>query len=279
MKHKGTVLLLFSLGMLLLSFSTSHLAVKERRENLGISYSLDIDSFSAGLMKVFAGEFKGLLADYLVLEAGAFIGGNEYLSEEQWEKVALAFEQSLRLDPYFQQTYLQVQGDLTWWGEMPEKAISLLDISRKHRPWDWYPGYYMGFDHYYFLKDYARASEVFLDTAKIKGAPVLLAVLGGRLAVKGGRTEAAIVLLESMLGDPELQEADKKEIKERMVALQGVLVLENAVKKYKDHRGAYPPSLETLVDEGLLHQLPENPYADHFFFNHEDGHVSFDEVG
>jgi len=279
MKRKGTAVLLFSLGLLLFSFSTSHLAIKERRKELGVSYSFHIDAFSAGLMKMFAGEFKGLLADYLVLEAGAFIGSNQGISQEQWEKVALAFEQSLQLDPYFQQTYLEVQGELPWWADMPEKTISLLDISRKHRPWDWCPGYYMGFDYYYFLKDYAKASERFLDTAKIKGAPLLLAVLGGRLALKGGRTEAAIILLQSMLEDPELDDAEKREIKERTVALRGVLLLENAIKEYKQHRDTYPPSLEALVDEGLLEQLPENPYADHYFYNHEDGHVSFDEVG
>ena len=279
MKRKGTVLLLLLLGLLLFSFSTSHLAVKERRKDLGVSYSLHIDSFSAGLMKIFAGEFKGLLADYLVLEAGAFIGSNQDISQDQWEKIALAFEQSLQLDPYFQQTYLHVQGDLPWWAKMPEKTISLLDISRKHRPWDWYPGYYMGFDYYYFLRDYANASDLFLDTAKIKGAPVLLAVLGGRLALKGGRTEAAIVLLQSMLEDPELHDVEKKEITERMVALRGVLLLESAIEEYKHLRGAYPPSLETLVEEGLLHHLPENPYVDHYFYNHEDGHVSFDKPG
>ncbi|MDY6951548.1 MAG: hypothetical protein SWE60_08550 [Thermodesulfobacteriota bacterium] len=279
MKHKGTVLLLLFLGLLLFSFSTSHLAVKEKRDALGVSYSFHIDAFSAHLMKIFAGEFRGLLANYLVLEAGAFMGSNQTISQEQWEKIAMAFEQSLQLDPYFQQTYLQLQGDLPWWADMPEKAISLLDISRRHRPWDWYPGYYMGFDYYYFLKDYAKASDLFLETAKINGAPVLLAVLGGRLAVKGGRTEAALVLLDSMLEDPELHDTEVKEIRERIAALRGVLVLEKAVESYKNNRGTYPPSLERLVEEGLLQALPQNPYADRFFYNGQDGHVSFDRHG
>jgi tetratricopeptide (TPR) repeat protein len=279
MKHKGAAILLLSLGLLLVSFSMSHLAVKERRKDLSTNYSLKVDSFSAGLMEVFAGEFKGLLADYLVLEAGAFIGSNQNISQEQWEEVALAFEQALQLDPYFQQTYLLVQGELTWWADMPEKTIALLEISRKHRPWDWYPGYYTGFDYYYFLGNYAKASELFLDTAQIKGAPVLLAVLGGRLALKGGRTEAAIVLLQSMLEDPELHDTERTEIKERMVALRGVLLLENAIKEYKQRRGTHPPSLERLLDEGIVERLPENPYADHYFYNPEEGDVSFDEAG
>jgi len=278
MKTRAIVLLLLSLAVLVVLYSTSRKAVSASRLDLSVDYRLHAGSLPPDLIKLLAGEFKGLLADYLLLEIGSLTGGNRGIDPEEWEKIALTLAQSLELDPYFEQTYVYVQGLLPWSAEMPEKAIELLSISRDHRPWDWRPGYYVGFDYYYFLKDYSRASEAFLDTSRIKDAPVLLAVLGSRFALRIGRTKAAIVLLQSMLEDPELHEAYRKEISDRITALTGVLLLGNAIAKYKERYDAYPPSLETLIEDGLVHQLPENPYYDSYFYDEKDGGVFFDKV-
>ncbi|MDY6990209.1 MAG: hypothetical protein SWQ30_19375 [Thermodesulfobacteriota bacterium] len=279
MRTKAIVLLLLCLAIMTVLYSKSRAALSASRLDLSIDYRLHVSSLPPEVMKIFAGEFKGLFADYLLLEIGSLTGSGRDIGPEEWEKIALTFAQSIELDPYFEQTYLYVQGILPWDAEMAEKAIELLDISRKHRPWDWRPGYYLGFDYYYFLKDYSRASEAFLDTAKIEGAPVLLAVLGGRFALRSGRTEAAMALLQSMLEDPELHEAEKKEITQRMVALEGVLSLERAIAEYKNRYETYPPALDTLMEEGFLQKMPENPYADKYFYNEAHGEVLFDELG
>jgi tetratricopeptide (TPR) repeat protein len=279
MKTRAIVLLFLCLAFLILLYAKSHVALSASRQDLSVDYRLHVSSLPPDIMKIFAGEFKGLFADYLLLEIGSLTGSERQIQPEEWEKIALAFSQTMELDPYFEQTYIYVQGILPWEAELPERAIDLLNISRDHRPWDWRPGYYVGFDYYYFLKDYSRASEAFLDTAKIEGAPVLLAVLGGRFAVRGGRTEAAMALLRSMIENPELHEAEKKEITQRMIALKGVLLLERAIEEYKDRYETYPPSLETLIETGLLQRMPENPYADKYFYNEADGEVLFDKLG
>jgi tetratricopeptide (TPR) repeat protein len=279
MKTRAIVLLFLCLAFLILLYAKSHVALSASRQDLSVDYRLHVSSLPPDIMKIFAGEFKGLFADYLLLEIGSLTGSERQIQPEEWEKIALAFSQTMDLDPYFEQTYIYVQGILPWDAELPERAIDLLNISRDHRPWDWRPGYYVGFDYYYFLKDYSRASEAFLDTAKIQGAPVLLAVLGGRFAVRGGRTEAAMALLQSMIEDPELHEAEKKEITQRMIALKGVLLLERTIEEYKDRYKTYPPSLETLIETGLLQRMPENPYADKYFYNEADGEVLFDKLG
>ena len=278
MKSKFFILLILSLCLLVLFYVAGFTAIKEARQSLSVNYRLNVSSLPPDLLRIFAGEFKGLVADYLLLEIASFIGTNKKLSQDEWNRIALAFEQTLNLDPYFEQTYILVQGLLPWEAKMPQKAISLLDISRINRPWDWRPGYYMAFDWYYFLHDYAKASEAFLEAARIKGAPVLLAVLGGRFAVKGGTTQAAIVLLKSMLNDPEIDEYKEKEISDRIEALKSVLLLESAIKKYKDLYNDFPESLEALIEKGFLDQLPKNPYADRYFYNQDDGQVFFDKI-
>ncbi len=278
MKTKRTVI--FSLCLILSAscFIASSLAVREGRKNLGVRYTLRIKPVPPEAITVLAGEFKGLMADYILLEIGSFIGSNKKISQDQWEEVCLGFRQAQRLDPYFQQTYLMAQGFLTWDAKRPDTAIEILDDSRRHRPWDWRPGYYMGFDYYYFLNDYAKASEAFLEAARIKNAPLLLAVLGGRLALKGKRVETAILMLKTMLDDPALDEKSKKEIGDRIEALKGVLLIENAVKGYRTLYGAPPPSLEILVEKGLLAKIPKNPYSESYYYDREKGEVFFDEI-
>lgn len=260
-------------------FFASSLAVKENREDLGANYSLRINPLPGKIIPLFAGEFKGLLADHILLEIGAFVGSNKKISTDEKEKIRLGLEQALILDPYFMQTYLFTQALLSWDCKMPEEAIRLLEISRKHLPWDWRPGYYIGFDYYYFLNDYSKASEIFLETARIKNSPLLIALLGSRFAFKSKKTEGAIFLLTDMLKDPELNENNKEDISKRIAGLKGVLLIENALENYKKAFNAYPPKLNALMEKNFLKNLPPNPYYKTYLYRQKDGRVFFDKTG
>ena len=278
MKTRRIIILSLYFLLFVFSFIASNLAVKKDRKDLGARYYLQINPLPPEAIKLFAGEFKGLMADYILLEIGSFMGGNRRISQDQWKKVCLGFKQAQRLDPYFQQTYLLAQGFLPWGAKKPDTAVKILDVSRKHRPWDWRPGYYMGFDYYYFLNDYSRASESFLEAARVKNAPLLLAVLGGRLALKGKRAEAAVLMLKNMLNDPALDDKSRQEISDRVEALEGVLLMEKAIKQYRLRYGDYPPSLKILIEKGLLAEMPKNPYSDRYYYSSENGEVYFDEI-
>lgn len=220
MKKTTIILLGACLSVFFVANVFCHRHINNRRKDLLINYTPPNISLSNDFVKIVAGEFKGLMADYLLLEIGSFIGSGQIIYTDDWKKVCRSFEQVLALDPYFQQTYLYVQGNLPGDAKMPKKAIEFLDISRKHRPWDWRPGHYMGFNYYFYLNDYANASEIFLETAKIKDAPVLMALLGGRFALKSQRTEAALILLNSMLEDETLDDKSRKEIEQRIQDLK-----------------------------------------------------------
>lgn len=278
MKIKGIVLFAVCFVLIAVCYFYSQNEVKAIRSSLGISYRLQVMPVSPKALRIVAGEFKGILANYLLMEIAAHIGSNQALSREEWEKTVLAFKQTLTLDPYFQQAYLTVQGFLPWEADMTREAIELLEVSKKHRVWEWRPGYYMGFDYYFFLKDYANASEEFLEAGKMPDAPPLVAVLGARFAQRSGRTRAAIRLLRSMLADKGFRKWKEQDIQDRIKALQGVLVLEQAVTAYKRQHGGYPDVLEDLVKEGFISQLPENPYYDSYEYDEQTGQVFFDEL-
>ena len=231
----------------------------------------------ADLIKILAGEFRGVWADYMLLEVGSFVGSNQHAAQKDYRNIYHALKQSMVLDPYFQQTYLLVQGILPWKANMPKEAIALLQVSREKRFWDWRPGHYQAFDYYYFLNDYAEASKVLLETAKIKGTPVVLAILGARFAVKSQQTRAAATILKQMLLNKNLDKDYRLELEERLEALEGVMVLESAVSVYKKRFGHLPPSLSALQDTGVLTAIPKNPYKA-YLYDPSTGRVAFDTV-
>lgn len=262
----------------ILANMVSHTALRRSRVEIKKTYQSPQSHLPADVVKMLAGEFKGLVADYLLLEVGSFIGSNREGTLQDYQNVYKALKQSLVLDPYFQQTYIFAQGTLPWEAVMPEKAIELLHISSKHRTWDWFPEQYLGFDYYYFFNDYAKASEVFLEAAQKKNAPLIFSHLGTRFAHRVGRTEAAIALLQNQLSTQELVPHDRREIEIRLSALKGVRMLEQAIDAYHKQHGAYPASLSQLIDSRLLKQMPANPYGEHYIYNAETGSVAFDKV-
>jgi tetratricopeptide (TPR) repeat protein len=213
------------------------------------------------ILEIAAGEFKGILADYLLLKASVFLGGRYKTTENDWLAVYHLFKQSLALDPYFFQTCYFIQAILPWEAKMPEKAVELLDISRKHRYWDWQPGYYIGFDYFYFLKDNNKAAKQLMEAAKIPGAPRIISSLASRMAHKSGQTELAIAFLQTMY-DKAKDENTRAFLQDRIKAHTGILVLEKAVLLFWQKYDYIPGSLDDLVLKGIISELPENPYGD-----------------
>jgi hypothetical protein len=276
-KLNTVVVFIFSIAILSTNIG-AHLQLRDMRADLQVAYKAPRAALPPEIMRLVAGEFKGLWANYMLLEVGSFEGSQQARTEEDFRSIYRGLKQSLVLDPYFQQTYLLAQGILPWAGKMPQEANEILDVARRHRTWDWRPGHYMGFNYYYFLNDYAKAAEVFLESAQIPDAPVLLAVLGARFAQRAEQIPAAIDLLAGMVQDENLPDYHRVELVNRLVALKGVLQLESTVTRYREIHGVLPMALETLVAVGLLSELPENPYGDTFFYDSKTGRVAFDTV-
>ncbi|MHB1015258.1 MAG: hypothetical protein ACYC2W_08275 [Desulfurivibrionaceae bacterium] len=216
------------------------------------------------------GEFKGLMADYLTLEAGAELGtevvrnpaGGFRVVKKQydWPGIHRLFVASQTLDPSFAQTYIVAQGWLPWDAGMVKETQDILAVAAKNRPWDWQPTHAMGFNAYYFLKQPGEAGKFFLAAAKVPNAPSFLTILGARLAQKGGETETAIVIMKSMLANKNPEEPGYADMVDRLHALEGSLLIEQAAHRYEKAMGRKPSSLAELTASGMLPALPPNPY-------------------
>ncbi|MGB9500452.1 MAG: hypothetical protein ACKVE4_12090 [Dissulfuribacterales bacterium] len=224
-----------------------------------------------------SGEFKGLTADLVILEAGAYIGKDDKRKDQDWEGITRLFRLAMALDPYFLHTCTLIQGFLPWEAGMVEDALDLLSISKASRLWDWRPAYFMGFDNYYFLGRNAEAGRLLLEAASIPEAPTFLALIGARLSYKGGQTQAAIALLKTMLAQQDETDPAYEDVRARLAALNGVRILEVAIGQFKKQFGRRPGQLTELVETGILGKLPENPYGLPYCLG-KDGTVLFDSA-
>ncbi len=237
-------------------------------------------------LKALAGEFKGLAADLMVLDIGAQLGtevvrdakgGYRIVTKHfDWDGIARLFVSSQALDPSFQQTFMLAEGWLPWEPPgMVAETQEILKTAARNRPWDWQPTHIIGFNTYYFLNRPGEAGQIYLEAAKTPHAPPFLAIIGARLAQKGGQTEAAIAVMKSMLSEKNSEEPGYADMFDRLHALEGVLVLEKALQQYEKTFGQKPSELVDLTNRGILATLPENPYNLPYCLD-ENGVIYFD---
>lgn len=265
---------LSSFLLFLLLYITSYSLLQKQSDDQG-----KLNKSSAGIWNLppvallaISGEFKGLVADYLVLEAGAQLGtelrrnpegGFRIVKKEyNWSQIHKIFVASQMLDPSFAQTFLLAQGWLPWDGGMVKEANSILQTASDNRPWDWQPLRTMAFNYYFFDNQPAVAGRLFLEAAQRPKAPSFLTIVGARLAQKGGDTEAALVLMKSVLDDKTPEDQGYDDMADRYHALEGVLVLERGMLRFRQqNNGRTPTDVKELLSSGSIKAVPVNPYG------------------
>ena len=219
----------------------------------------------AEFSRVLAFGYQGLLSDYQFLRTVTFYGDrfvmHERMTEEDWDFFARSLQAVTELDPYFLDPYVLAEGLLTWEARRFDQANALLGKGMRHRDWDWRLPYYIGFNYFYFLKDYATGSRYLMQAAEIPGSPAYLNTLAARIAYYGGKSNTALLFLQQMLAQSN-SEALKKRMAKRLLALQHAVRIEAALQQYRNaNNGANPSTMSDLVTHGYLDTMPPDPYG------------------
>lgn len=213
-------------------------------------------------------EFKGIVSDFLYLKMSTYLGGKIINKEKMNISQADFFYNTAdiitSLDPWFWDAYLMSSMILVWDFNRVDLANKLLKKATTYRTWDFNPPYYLGFNHYYFLKDNATASTYLMEAAKRGGGPSFLVPLATRLSVYQNSLIPAILLLEEQLKttqDPLMM----THLQTRLEVIITLDKLEKKVKEYKSRHGHFPKELSDLVSGNLIENLPEDPYGGTFY--------------
>lgn len=220
--------------------------------------------FPSRFTRIMALGHKGLYADFLFLKTATFYGEKQIyqqaMTSEDLDFLVAGLDAVTDLDPYFLDPYVLAEGTLTWSARRFEDANRLLEKGMKNRAWDWQLPYYLGFNHFYFLKDYNKGAEYLMEASRRPGSPNFLPQLAARLSYYGDQAKTGVLFLTGMVNQTD-DERLKASLLRRKKALEGATALEEAIERYtKAHRKA-PDNLNDLVSEGYIDRLPEEPYG------------------
>ncbi|MEO0198712.1 MAG: hypothetical protein ABIL92_03225 [candidate division WOR-3 bacterium] len=176
----------------------------------------------------------------------------------------------VKLCPFYFDNYYIANGFLTWDFGDAESANEILKEAIKYNPDNYVYYFYLGFNSFYFLRDFDSGAKYLLKATEISGDP-RFAHLASRLLYSTGRTEVAIAVLENMLKNVK-EEAWREQIEKRLKALKSFYYLQSAIGVYAERFGRKPTNLQELVSSGIIDRIPEDPYGGVFYID-ENGEV------
>jgi tetratricopeptide (TPR) repeat protein len=166
--------------------------------------------------------------------------------------------------------YYFSQAAFTWDLHRFAEVNELLERGTKYRTWDGWLFFYLGFNYSYFLKDYQKGAQHFQRAAELTNNP-LFGNLAARYFYESKQTDLALVFLNSMIAQTN-DKAVRQMYIMRQKALTGVAIIENAISAYHSRYKRNPQSIEELVNNCYLKQVPADPYGGKFYID-EQGRV------
>ena len=120
--------------------------------------------------------------------------------------------------------------------------------------------FYLGANYLLGKNDYRKSAEYLMEASELPGSPSFLPTLAARLAYYSGETKLSILFLKGLLedtADPVL----RAKMQKRLDALEGALLIEEAVQAFKAQEGRSPASVTELVERQFLEVEPIEPYG------------------
>ena len=223
--------------------------------------------------------YRELAADLLWLQAIQVIG-EQKLSEEEGHWLYDAVDRITTLDPKFVRAYEAGSHALCILVVMPEKSNRLLEKGMQHNPQEWKLPFLLGINYYFELGDDEKAAEAMAKAARLPGAPEGIARLAAKLFVSAKSPQQAVELLAKVYeetSDENIRKTLEIRLKESLVE-RDIQILEQAISRYQASHSRPPEQLENLVEQGLLRELPKEPFGGHYLYEPSTGAVRSSEV-
>jgi tetratricopeptide (TPR) repeat protein len=190
-----------------------------------------------------------------------------------WEKLSPLVNLVTDLDPGHGYAY-QVAGVVLAASGRVEESNAILEKGTRNVPDRYILPYLRAFNAFYHQGDWALAGRWAEIAAKAPGAPdhVKRNVLA--YYVKGGRAEAAVAFLETVLTetkDPESRKAVEESLRQAYFEREAGR-LDEAIAEYRRRHGTAPASIQALRAAGLVGQVPRDPWGGDFVIG-ADGRV------
>lgn len=203
-----------------------------------------------------------LVANLWWLRAVQYMG-DDGADRRGWDKLYPAVDLVTDLDPRHGYAY-QVAGIVLGGVDRTAESNALFEKGTRNCPDRYILPFQRAVNAFLYEGDYAAAARWFEAAARVPGAPAdRMRRFAATMFVKGDKFDAAAALLRESLGKADddesrksiLQQLDQVELERRADAI------EHAAAVYAARHGFAPALPEALVLEGLLPEIPADPFG------------------
>jgi hypothetical protein len=208
--------------------------------------------------------FGSVLADYYWLTAVQIVGHEGYQGG-QGELLAALLDVVTTLDPWVDHPYRFAAVWLHDSLEDVRAANRLLLRGIAHHPDDWRNYFYLGFNHFFWLRDEGEAARVLEEAVGRDGAPAYLKRLVARLKAREAGLEAAALFLRELIqqAPDEYARAEYQKALDEVETERRARLLDAARVAYWKKNGRDIRTIEDLArrPEGVLPGVPPEPHG------------------
>lgn len=202
--------------------------------------------------------------------------GEQKAGAKDYEWLAHALDVVTTLDPQYVYAYDAGGTVLTELAGRVDLSNQLLEKGIRANPLAWRLPFILAYNCFFYLEDYVRAAEYMSQAARLPGRPPFVPELAARLYVEGRNPTFALRYLEVMIRETQEEQGRavlENRYKEVLIEWH-IQVLDQAVEKYVKKIGTPPSTLSDLVTQGLLSDLPKEPFDGEYRLDPETGHVT-----
>jgi len=210
--------------------------------------------------------YENLAADLYWLRAVQYFGGKRRdVTNKNFDLLEPLLRITVTLDPNFKIAYTYgatfLSEPFPQGAGMPAKGVALIDDGIRQHPGHWRFYLDKGFIYFWYLQDYRKAAEIFLEGSKLEGAPFWMKTTAGRALAQGGDRQTARGLWQILHDTAETpQQRDNAAVHLRQLdALDQLDALRRVAALFEERTGRYPGSWAELVSAGLLTATPIDP--------------------
>lgn len=223
--------------------------------------------------------YGGLLADIYWMRAVQYYGGKRLKDEPGFALLEPLIDIATTLDPQllhayrFGSVFLSEREPIG--ANQPERAIALLKKGIKNNPDEWQLYRDVGFVYYWFLNDYKKAAESFLEGSKNPKSAVWMKTFAAMLLAKGGSRETARFLWQEVYQTSENQRMkdNAREHLQKLAAEEDLESLQILIAKVESKTGRRIGSIQELVKLGFFKTVPTDPKGFQYIVDARSGQV------
>jgi len=143
--------------------------------------------------------FDALLADYYWLQAVQVVGSTDVVGEDTASHLGKLIDVVTTLNPHVGHPYRFAGVWLTHSPDQVRRANRLLERAIEYHPDDWRNYFYLGFNRFFYLREFEGAAAALEVAMDLPGAPTYLPRLVARLKSQQGDIDVAEVFLRELL--------------------------------------------------------------------------------